>query len=611
MAWYLKWPADSGNSTTNRALVQISGISGTLSTVRYTLHENLPPRPSGRARYLFDIRRQVDSTTQGSGTGWLLTTADGGVDSSGTSGHLINGIPTTAAGLFGTIAAESICSFNVNSVPSGGCIAFGARFNEIESFTNIAIRNIVIIDGAGTHTIDMSSSGGTSNEFTSTDGAVTLKLFNFTGGQWVFYNSVTANIPNNTLGAALNQPCAINLNNIFPGATSFSVLSGSLPAGLSISGNQIVGTPTTAQSTQFVIRATNSIDELNSAEITFNTGLWYLKFDGVDDRINIPVVTLGVNDYVEVVITNYTGKSGLYHFLMDDDSDTSRLFFGIRTTNRIEIPAGTTALVNGAVVANDGLFTSVMNGADHTIRLTNNAGTKRVGRIGSRLNGIETWPGGIKSVAFSIGGSITRYYDPNTSGGVGNLLIDRVSGQNGTQSGTWPADNAEWISYAPAGGATELAASVFNVSTLSTSLSVGSTLQSLVGVVSTLTASLLKGTTISASIGGVSSLSCVLSDSDPGMSSFITANAFMQASLLTGAVLQSSLQSRSAITVSITVSQDQDHGGITQNKKLILINNSKESYPTNTINDAMDSYLEQRYTINGGLSDLIARYLGE
>ena len=99
-------------------------------------------------------------------------------------------------------------------------------------------------------------------------------LVGFTGAAnswWVFYNSITSTgIPNNTLGAALNQPCAINLNNYFTGATSYSVLSGSLPAGLSISGNQIVGTPTTAQSTQFVIRASNSIDTLDSATITFN-----------------------------------------------------------------------------------------------------------------------------------------------------------------------------------------------------------------------------------------------------------------------------------------------------------------------------------------------------
>jgi hypothetical protein len=65
--------------------------------------------------------------------------------------------------------------------------------------------------------------------------------------------------------------------------------------------------------------------------------------------------------------------------------------------------------VDGSVVANDGLFTSVMNGADHTVRLTNTAGTKNLGRIGSRFNNVETWPGGIKSITVSIGGVVTTW----------------------------------------------------------------------------------------------------------------------------------------------------------------------------------------------------------
>jgi hypothetical protein len=136
---------------------------------------------------------------------------------------------------------------------------------------------------------------------------------------------------------------------------------------------------------------------------------FYLKYDGVNDRLDVPLLTLGVNDYVEIVITDYTGKGGVYHFLTDSSSDTNRLFFGVRTTNRIEIPSGTAVLVNGTPVANDGLFTSVMNGADHTVRITNTAGTKTLGRIGSRFNNVETWPGGIKSITVSIGGVVTTW----------------------------------------------------------------------------------------------------------------------------------------------------------------------------------------------------------
>ncbi len=42
----------------------------------------------------------------------------------------------------------------------------------------------------------------------------------------------------------------------------------------------------------------------------------------------------------------------------------------------------------------------------------------------------------------------SRYYDPSLSGGTGNAL-PTVQGTNyGTQVGTWPSDNTEWVFYA-------------------------------------------------------------------------------------------------------------------------------------------------------------------
>lgn len=213
MGWYLRFPSDSGNPDNNKALCQISGISGTLQSVRYKLAESIPS--FGSYRYIFDIRRSVDSTADDGGTGWILQAF--GVQTAGTSNFRINNSPVDASALFAG-AADDVCSFDVNQDPRQGCIAFGCRFNEVESNYGLSVYYIEIVDSAGTHTIDMSSSGGSANEFTSTDGAVTLKLFNFTGSaHWVFYSSgasnsatISGNLPKLVGSITLNEINPIN-----------------------------------------------------------------------------------------------------------------------------------------------------------------------------------------------------------------------------------------------------------------------------------------------------------------------------------------------------------------------------------------------------------------
>lgn len=189
MAWYLKWPASTGNTVTNNKLVQISGITGNLVSVKWTLAENMPAYISNVARYLFDIRRLPDNTNNGGGVGYLLQNDATGSSYTvaGTSNWKIDGINQSAAALF-TARDNQLCEFDVGVSPSGGCIAFGARFNETESVYGMAIKNMVIVDAGGSHVIDMSASGGSLNTFKSTDGAITLKLINFSGGHWIFYD---------------------------------------------------------------------------------------------------------------------------------------------------------------------------------------------------------------------------------------------------------------------------------------------------------------------------------------------------------------------------------------------------------------------------------------
>lgn len=367
----------------------------------------------------------------------------------------------------GSIAATGVLN-TTSSVGDRGFTRLG--LNLTGSYPNIDLYGLEFIgNGTVARFYNPSSSSGTSLVDTSVN-AINGTILG--GASFVFYNSITTTgIPNNTLGAALNQPCAINLNNYFTGATSYSVLSGSLPAGLSISGNQIVGTPTTAQSTTLVIRAANSIDVLDSATITFNTGLWFLNnASSGNARISIPQVTIGnnVGDYVEVrSVANAGNLSGNYRLLGVINNNLYQNLLDVTSTRVFVIASSIQMVFNTS-------YTQPAIGAIFTLRLTKTAASQWTATLNGSVigtastaaalvvNGLfglsnvanEGFLGGIYHVDISTNGGVssTRFYDGSASGGVGNLLIDRVSNQHGTQSGTWPADNSEWVSYAPAGG---------------------------------------------------------------------------------------------------------------------------------------------------------------
>jgi hypothetical protein len=184
MGWYLKWPADSGTAVGNNKLCQISGValSGTVNVAIEFAEDVIPPTTnSTRGAYLYDGRRTLDSTV--AGTGGVLLKGNGGYSQANIGTHRLNGAVSGAGG-WETALDGDIYSFN--TVADDGVIAIGSKYDGSNHFSLAAIRAITITDNNGTHTIDMSDSGGTANEFTSTDGILTLKLFNFTGGQWVY-----------------------------------------------------------------------------------------------------------------------------------------------------------------------------------------------------------------------------------------------------------------------------------------------------------------------------------------------------------------------------------------------------------------------------------------
>lgn len=184
MAWYLKWPSDSGTNVDNNKLCQISGIATTgIINVAILYAENIPAQ--SRTNYLFDGRRTLNSTVQGGSSNYIYSNGQ-----FGTSNWRVNGTTVGSSGTLTTsrLAGDTV-SFDTNAQPNG-VIAIGARFNETEHMSGLAVSKIVITDTNGTHVIDMAASGGSANEFTSTDGVLTLKLFNFSGSaHWVYYDA--------------------------------------------------------------------------------------------------------------------------------------------------------------------------------------------------------------------------------------------------------------------------------------------------------------------------------------------------------------------------------------------------------------------------------------
>ena len=190
MAYYLKFPASTGNIGNNNWLVQVSRCSGS-AVISYKLAEDLPTFDS-ETIYLFDIRRNLNNTSQANGIGYILKGANGGTNTDGTINHKVNGSSVSGNNLISDpLLANDICEFETSNSITNGVFSFGCRYNEIESFSDLAVKNIIVTDDNGEHTIDMSSSNGTLSTFTSTDGTLTLKLINFptsNNNHWEFYD---------------------------------------------------------------------------------------------------------------------------------------------------------------------------------------------------------------------------------------------------------------------------------------------------------------------------------------------------------------------------------------------------------------------------------------
>lgn len=237
MAYYLKFPADTGTPESNNKLVQLSGIATTGNVnIALKFAENVvdPVTTLAKGAYLYDGRRTLNSTAGGSG-GYLLE-YNNVVEQSNTSNWKLNGIATDHRS-WRSALADDVYSFDSGSQVDG-VISIGARFNQTENMPLLALKSITITDSNGTHIIDMSASNGSANTFTSTDGVITLTLFGFTGtSHWVFYSSggtsFTGTIGKTTLtpttqalSLALGSVLSPNKQSLSPSVKQLSVNTG-------------------------------------------------------------------------------------------------------------------------------------------------------------------------------------------------------------------------------------------------------------------------------------------------------------------------------------------------------------------------------------------------
>ncbi len=192
---------------------------------------------------------------------------------------------------------------------------------------------------------------------------------------------------------------------------------------------------------------------------------WYLNnATGGNSVINIPSVTVGNNigDYIEIKAAANSGNvSGIYRVVGISSGysaligvEPAKLSVSIGSSNTT-ITAGYTQPAVGEIFtvklrkSGTNQYTASMNGVDFAPFSAFGVFTiNQLFRWATESTG--AFKGGIYYVEISTNGgaSATRYYDPSASGGTGTVLPDTVnSANNGTQAGTWPANDSEWVFY--------------------------------------------------------------------------------------------------------------------------------------------------------------------
>lgn len=427
-------PAQTGSANTPYNLNLSSYFTGNRTPFTYALASG--SLPAGLSLSGSTITGTPTTTSTGLTFSIRGTDADGATATSNVVGITINAAPIPV-GFSGTIPqlsgiVNSSVSRNVASYFTGSETPFTYAIASGSLPAGVTLSGSTLTGTptvSGTFNVSIRATDTKSNVATSNSFAIVISASPIAIG-------FSGSIPAQT--GTLNTPFSLNLSSYFTGNRTpftFSVVSGSLPAGLSINGDVISGTPTSAGTGAFTIRGTdtaNNIATSNSVSFTINTAPIPVAFTGTINPINA-AVNIPVNVDVS---SNFTGNIKPFTYAIASGG----------------LPSGLS--LNGSVIT--GTPTSVAT-TSLTIRATDNQGNTAVsnsisvniaasvtpvtftGTIGS-LSGTKGLPLNSTNITGYFWGSLTPFVYNIQSGVLpsGVVLNNGVLQGTPTITGTFP-----------------------------------------------------------------------------------------------------------------------------------------------------------------------------
>ena len=207
---------------------------------------------------------------------------------------------------------------------------------------------------------------------------------------------------------------------------------------------------------------------------------YYLEFDGVNDYVSFPRISLGESgsENFKIVMNLASYSSGFHRILGAFNSFSAYFILNLNTADVFSFRMGNGSQQNYTVpgindgfphevivesISGDGVrvyYDGVEVGSVYTDN--NSIDVDRIGYYGSES---DFFNGAIYGVEIFVGGVRERFYNPaNTSSGL--TLLDDESAQDGTLV-NFPGDNGQWVFYSAAGSTSFIEALTPNTATTS------------------------------------------------------------------------------------------------------------------------------------------------
>lgn len=299
-------PAQTGSVNTPFNLNFASYFTGNRTPFSYVLASG--SLPAGLSLSGSTITGTPSATSTGLTFSIRGTDADGATATSNVVGITINAapIPVSFSGTIPQLSGvkNSAINRNVASYFTGSETPFTYAIASGSLPTGVTLSGSTITGTptvSGTFNVSIRATDTKSNVATSNSFAIVISDAPIAIG-------FSGSIPAQT--GTLNTAFSLNLSSYFTGNLTpftFSVVNGSLPAGLSINGDVISGTPTTVGSGSFTIRGTDTANNTatsNAVSFTINSAPIPVGFSGSINPINAAVnVPVNVD-----VSSNFTGN---------------------------------------------------------------------------------------------------------------------------------------------------------------------------------------------------------------------------------------------------------------------------------------------------------------